>query len=196
MVPYLMNLRIDADELGIENIAGIVLDNPLFAVCAGSIGDNAHHHYTGGLVRHTWEVWDIADDITSKYKNKDRYPSRFLEFPTDREVFLACLYHDVGKMWDYTRMSENSPWVSTNHKRTVHHISRSAIEWSKAVEKFPKYRDIEDSVLHAILAHHGRREWGSPVAPKTRLAWMLHLCDGISARMDDADTLDIINVKK
>lgn len=34
----------------------------------------------------------------------------------------------------------------------------------------------------------------SPVAQKTRVAWLLHLCDGISARMDDAETLDVVKV--
>jgi len=52
--------------------------------------------------------------------------------------------------------------------------------------------ELHDKVLHAILAHHGCREAGSPVAPKTREAWLVHFCDGISARMDDADTWDII----
>jgi 23S rRNA maturation-related 3'-5' exoribonuclease YhaM len=63
--------------------------------------------------------------------------------------------------------------------------------------KFPELNTrYHDSVLHAILAHHGRREAGSPVAPKSRIAWLVHLSDQISARMADADTLDIIGHKK
>jgi 3'-5' exoribonuclease len=60
------------------------------------------------------------------------------------------------------------------------------------VDRFPAYRDIEEEVLHAILSHHGMRQWGSPVAPKSRLAWLLHLADSMSARMADADTLDVV----
>ena len=37
---------------------------------------------------------------------------------------------------------------------------------------------------------HGQREWGSPVMPKSRVAWLLHLSDGISARMADCETTD------
>jgi 23S rRNA maturation-related 3'-5' exoribonuclease YhaM len=44
-----------------------------------------------------------------------------------------------------------------------------------------------DEVTHAILSHHGQREWGSPVRPATKLAWILHTCDMMSARVNDCD---------
>jgi len=46
-------------------------------------------------------------------------------------------------MWDYAE-ADDGTWFGTDHKRNVHHISRSAIEWSKAVEKTNTCRDIED----------------------------------------------------
>jgi len=114
---------------------------------------------------------------------------------------LAALAHDLGKIWDYQPIDKidyaHQPprayqeWKSTDHKTKIHHICRSAIEWSKAVDKLPAYRDIEDDVLHAILAHHGQKQWGSPVEPRTRIAWLLHLSDQLSARMNDADTLHL-----
>ena len=36
-------------------------------------------------------------------------------------------------------------------------------------------------------AHHGIRAWGSPVSPNTQLAWLLHLSDNLSARLNDCD---------
>jgi 3'-5' exoribonuclease len=59
--------------------------------------------------------------------------------------------------------------------------------WNQLAIENKETQQTIDNVLHAILAHHGSREWGSPVVPLTKLAWMLHLCDGISARMDDAE---------
>jgi 23S rRNA maturation-related 3'-5' exoribonuclease YhaM len=35
------------------------------------------------------------------------------------------------------------------------------------------------------MAHHGRREWGSPVSPATPTAQLLHQSDMTSARMND-----------
>lgn len=74
-------------------------------------------------------------------------------------------------------------WCAVDHKNKIHHITRSAIVWNSASERLQSCE--RDEVTHAILAHHGRREWGSPVIPQTRMAWLLHLCDGISARIDD-----------
>jgi 3'-5' exoribonuclease len=137
-----------------------------------------------------------------------------------KELFLASLFHDLGKTYDYTLAPSNGDevvfggdWVKTKHARRIHHVSRGALlfqqacdmyndqfqeewgnaskeVWDKAIENAEINEEIQENVTHAILSHHGRREWGSPVAPNTREAWILHLCDGMSARMYDCDTLD------
>ncbi|NJO65739.1 MAG: HD domain-containing protein [Richelia sp. RM2_1_2] len=133
-------------------------------------------------------------------------------------MFLAALFHDVGKLWDYTPykkyhngyeeaffslqeilncFNRKEPnymwelcWKGNPHKRLIHHISRSALCFQEAALKYNLSSEITDNILHAILSHHGLKEWGSPVAPKTRLAWLLHLCDGLSARMNDCNRVD------
>ncbi len=189
---YINNLRQTSILLKVNDVAEIVLSNPRFSECPASAKAGCHHYEIGGLARHTWEVWEMAEIVLGKYaKSRHHLPD---SLQPEQELYLACLYHDVGKMWDYEE--KDSVWQSAHHKRIIHHISRSGIEWSRAVDQYPLYRPIEEDVLHAILAHHGQRAWGSPVAPLSRLAWMVHLCDGISARMDDADTLDTTKVNK
>jgi len=76
------------------------------------------------------------------------------------------------------------------HDRLIHHINRSALMWSHDAIKFPEvYSNFHDAVLHCILSHHGRREWGSSVAPNSREAWLVHIADMMSARMDGYDKL-------
>lgn len=182
----LARLKKTADSVDATDISGVLLDNWKFSVWPGSAQEGSHHYGTNGLMQHTYEVADLMLRVRAQFPVN--------QMPSQREVFLAALFHDCGKIWDYHQTDDG--WTFGSHKRMVHHISRSGIEWSRAVDKFPRHRDIEFDVLHAILAHHGQRQFGSPVAPKSRLAWLLHYCDGISARMDDADTLDIIKVNK
>ena len=112
---------------------------------------------------------------------------------SDATLFLAALYHDAGKLYDYVPMDDTlEEWESTDHKRIIHHISRSAVMWTEACER-SKISVYHEAVLHAILSHHGLRQFGSPVAPKSRVAWLVHYCDSISARMDDADTSDVVD---
>jgi hypothetical protein len=174
-VEWLADLASSFDPQTVK-VARHVLDNPKFAEWSASSKSNQHHYGRGGLARHTTEVVGLCLAMASMTKN-----------PVDKRVlFLAALFHDYGKIWDYSIL-----WEGTLHKRLIHHISRSAVEWGKAsADKLPQ--DVQDKVLHAILSHHMSRPAGSPVAPKTREAWLLTLCDNISARMDDADTWDSI----
>jgi 3'-5' exoribonuclease len=177
----------------VELVASDVIDHPKFPYWCGGLG-NQHHFFEGGLARHTREVLEVAFGAMHTLK---------LENEIDKtELFLACLFHDAGKMYDYEKDEVaaafgKSNWVAAPHKRLIHHISRSAIIWTHAVAKSKTLNDkYHDSVLHAILAHHGQREWGSPVMPKSRVAWLLHLSDGISARMNDCNTVDLVYLNR
>jgi 3'-5' exoribonuclease len=158
-----------------------VLDNPKFEVWSGSPRPTVHHYGKGGLAQHTLEVSTMCLQNV-RYFNSIGYSI------DEGEMFLAALYHDVGKIWDYNPINaEMTEWTSADHKYRVYHIVRSALYWSQALEKTGLGKPMEDNVLHSILAHHGCREWGSPVTPQTRAAWILHLCDNMSARVADCD---------
>lgn len=169
----------------VQNLANFVLLDPRFPIWSGSSKPFQHHYGKHGLIIHTAEVANLCDKNNVLTGNSIN----------SRQLFLAALFHDSGKMWDYEPNDEQTEWQGTAHKRHIHHISRSGLNWQKAVDSFqnkPEWltQEFVDEVLHAILAHHGQREWGSPVAPNTKLAWMLHLCDGISARLNDCDKWD------
>lgn len=161
-----------------------VLDDPRFVVWSGSSKPFQHHYGRGGLVTHISEVVKLMLQInmTMDYQLFDKH------------LFLAGLFHDVGKMWDYEPLdsTDYKEWRGTAHKRHIHHITRSGLVWMESAKK-DMPTETQDDVLHAILAHHGRREAGSPVYPATKLAWILHFCDGISARMNDADKCDYLS---
>jgi len=182
-----------------------ILEDKRFRVWSASSNSNQHHYGQGGLIQHTSEVIDICLKIKELYAKK-------YEIDTI-ELFLSAFFHDIGKMWDYIpKKPENildydyehiinakymdypyDEWESTPHKRLIHHISRSGLVWSENAKKSQIiYKDYHDKVLHAILSHHTKREYGSPVAPKSRIAWILTLCDNLSARMYDADSWDIL----
>lgn len=161
-----------------------VTRNDRFGNWTGCV-NNKHHYGQFGLARHTYEVLLLA------FNNKETLDISDID---NAELFFSCLFHDIGKIYDYEPVdaTDYSEWTSTDHKRLIHHISRSGIYWSNTINYYPELSiKYHDSVLHAILAHHGRRELGSPVSPKSKVSWLLHLCDGISARMDDWDRVDL-----
>jgi 3'-5' exoribonuclease len=181
-------IRAMAVKMGVMPVHDELLyQYPQFVRWPGSHNQLLHHHELGGLARHTWEIIDVGMHIIPQLNLCDKIDPR--------AYYLAALFHDTGKMFDYD-VDKNDKVTSTEHKRLIYHLPRSCLIWHDIIGKFSELNDIyHDGVLHCILAHHGSREFGSPVAPKTREAWLLHLCDGISARMDDCERLDVVKAK-
>jgi len=170
-----------ANNLGVLQISKIVLDNPRFKIWTASGKKESHHYGKGGLEQHVFEVAELCQQTNNFFATIGKSVN-------SQQLFLAALFHDVGKLWDYEPVDPDcNDWQVTSHKRNIHHISRSALVWGEAIHSCTHPSEWDDEVLHAILSHHGLRAWGSPVAPASRLAWMLHLCDGLSARMQDFD---------
>lgn len=166
-----------------EVVASVVLSDQRFAFWSGSSKPELHHYGDGGLAQHTYEVVEIG-------LAQLPYFNRLNGLRVDPKLyFLAALFHDAGKMWDYRKIPDCDVacWTSAEHKYMIHHIARSAVVWTQATATCDHHLTSgqQDEVLHAILAHHGRREWGSPVSPQTGLAWLLHTADMMSARMND-----------
>lgn len=189
-----------ADGLQVLPMAKRVTTIPNFAIWSGSHSPHGHHYGKGGLAKHTREVIQLCL-VNAGYCNADI---------NKVNLFLAALYHDVGKLWDYEPTRESLPygnssnerawgknpneykdWKKTSHKNKIHHITRSIIVWQEDAKIYGVDEESKDEITHAILAHHGHKEWGSPVEPQTRLACMLHCCDLLSARMDDINKLQL-----
>lgn len=196
MIDYLKDLKNTCKVWDISVFTDPVLNNPKFEYWSGS-GKPIHHHYgDGGLLKHTHEVFTYCEVISAQH-NADCIGNTRINH---RELFISVIWHDYGKLWDYQKKNSGEWGKYDNHARRIHHISRSALEWQKTATQLPWMDDggvfmgiSIDNITHNILAHHGMREFGSPVAPATREAWVLHLADNLSARLDDCDKHDIIN---
>jgi 3'-5' exoribonuclease len=171
----------------------LITDDSLRFACEEPLNDtrflhwpaaiSMHHAYEGGLLAHTVEVAETALHIA------DRFPQ------VSRDVLIAAaLWHDYGKIFEYGLV----PLYSARDSRTRHlpfgdeawvidpnamsHILSSAIHFVRAAVVYGVDEDTIDQVVHCIHAHHGPvKEWGSPEAPRTIEALILHQADMLSA---------------
>lgn len=174
-------LRLISEKYNILFLTNILLEDPRFAIWSGSSKSHQHHYGKGQLAKHTLEVVELCLQTNDYYGNP----------VAPEHLVLAAMFHDCGKMFDYTPTDNTYvDWTGNTHKRKIHHITRSALLWSGVAQKNGIGKEVEDDILHAIISHHGQREWGSPVGPSTKLAWILHLCDGLSARINDCEKFD------
>jgi 3'-5' exoribonuclease len=140
----------------------------LFEQCPASI--SGHHARLGGLLQHTTEVAAIA-----------RAVSRASGADTD-VVLAGVLLHDIGKLESY---SWNGIFQYTRAGSLLGHVVVGALMFDRRLdeeEEPPCTAEEREILLHLILSHHGKLEFGSPVAPMTLEAEALHWADNASAK--------------
>ena len=144
--------------------------------CPGAVV--GHHALLGGLLKHTVEVAAIARTIAKACG-------------ADIELVLAgVLLHDIGKLEAY---AWQGTFEHTERGRLLGHVALGALMLDRrlAEESPPICTEVErDILLHLVLAHHGRLEFGSPITPMTLEAEVIHWADNASAKTESvADVL-------
>ena len=126
-----------------------------------------HHASVGGLLEHTLSVARITLTACELYPQMDR----------DLVVTVALL-HDLGKILAYDPTS----FALTEEGILWTHLYMSASQIERAIESLPGFNpELRLRVVHAILAHHGKLENGSPALPMTLEAIVLHGADHLDA---------------
>lgn len=140
-----------------------------------------HHARRGGLLEHTSQMLRCAKALAPLYPEV-----------TPDLLFAGVLFHDIGKLWenDYEESGFTAPISRLGEM--VGHISLG-VEivnslWRECREQQPElFADSEivrEHLLHLIVSHHGLREYGSPITPRTPEAWILHHIDNIDAKIE------------
>lgn len=143
-----------------------------------------HHARRGGLLEHTAQMMRSARALSTAY------PALNWDL-----VLAGVLFHDCGKLWelDYAAQGFVSPLTTIGE--LLGHISvgielvnklwrtlESAPEFAAPAQ--PPREMVRQHLLHLIASHHGQREYGAPVTPRTPEAWMLHHIDNIDAHLE------------
>ena len=123
-----------------------------------------HHACFGGLLEHTLSVVRLCSFVADEHPEIDRHL-----------LVTAAILHDVGKTTAYTA----GPVLDlTNEGRLIDHVVEGALMVQTAIDSIEGFpQGLRNLLLHAILAHHGALERGSPVVPKTLEAVALHHAD-------------------
>jgi len=130
-----------------------------------------HHAYLGGLLEHTLSVMGMAERACGHYRS------------LNRDLVLAGVFlHDVGKT---AELSYQRSFGYTDAGNLLGHIALEA-EWiGRAVGKIPAFpEELRLQILHIVLSHHGRLEFGSPVLPKTPEALLVHYLDDLDGKLE------------
>ena len=136
-----------------------------------SAAKTVHHGFIGGLMEHTLSVTRLCEYMAGAYPllNRDL-------------LITASLLHDVGKTKELSSFPLND---YTDEGQLLGHIiigAQMIHDMAKEISDFPV--NLENQLVHCILAHHGELEYGSPKKPALAEAVALNLADNTDARME------------
>jgi 3'-5' exoribonuclease len=141
---------------------------------------NFHHGYTGGLLEHIWSMTRVAKFLADHYARY--YPE--LNPPLNKSVVIAAaILHDIGKLRELEYHPVEAKY--TTEGQLIGHvlIGRDMIrEAASKIDGFP--RETLLLLEHAVLSHHGKKEFGAPILPQTIEALLVSYIDDLDAKMN------------
>ena len=129
-----------------------------------------HHAWLGGLLEHVVSLLRLGERVAAHYPM------------LDRDLLLTgVILHDIGKIRE---LSWDTGFDYTIEGVLLGHIQMGVDLVEKTIEKLPHFPDrLRTLVLHLILSHHGKLEFGSPKLPMIPEALALNFIDDLDAKM-------------
>ena len=136
-----------------------------------SAAKSMHHAFVGGLLQHTLSVARIADFLAGFYPimNRDL-------------LVTAAICHDIGKVKEISEFPVND---YTDAGNLLGHIVMGAMMVKEKADGIAGFDEtLKNNLVHCILAHHGKLEYGSPEKPKIIEAVALSFADDTDAKLE------------
>ena len=143
-----------------------------------------HHARRGGLLEHTTQMMRSGAALATAY------PALNWDL-----IRAGILFHDCGKLWELDYQPQGFVSPMTTIGELIGHITIGIelvnklwrglelnAEFAAATQ--PPRELVREHLLHLIASHHGQKEYGAPVTPRTPEAWMLHHIDNIDAHIE------------
>jgi 3'-5' exoribonuclease len=156
----------------LKRLLTALLDDPALAVAyrEAPAAKQLHHAWLGGLLEHVISLCTLADRVAPHYPLVDR-----------DLLITGVILHDLGKVRE---LSWEIGFEYTIEGMLLGHIQIGAALAERTMDSLPDFPPrLKTLVLHMILSHHGKLEFGSPKLPMIPEALMLNFIDDLDAKM-------------
>jgi 3'-5' exoribonuclease len=129
-----------------------------------------HHAYLGGLLEHVISLLKLADRVAPHYPI------------LHRDLLLTgVILHDIGKVRE---LAWDAGFEYTVEGTLLGHIQMGTELIERTIADLPDFPPrLKTLVMHVVLSHHGKLEFGSPKLPMIPEALVLNFIDDLDAKM-------------
>ena len=131
-----------------------------------------HQNYRGGLLEHTLNVMKICRNLCAVHPELDR-----------DLVLTGAFLHDIGKVREFETkpavIDVSRQGMLEGHTVTGCNMLSGIIG---KLENFPE--NLRLKLMHILISHHGREEYGSPKRPQFPEAVAVYYADDADAKVD------------
>jgi 3'-5' exoribonuclease len=156
----------------LKRLLTTLLDDPALAEAyrEAPAARQLHHAWLGGLLEHVVSLLALADRVAAHYPLLDR-----------DLLVTGVILHDIGKIRE---LSWAIGFDYTIEGILLGHIQMGIDLVEKTIAALPDFPPrLRTLVLHMILSHHGKLEFGSPKLPMIPEAIVLNFVDDLDAKM-------------
>jgi 3'-5' exoribonuclease len=161
----------------LQALVQLFLDDPLIGaqLREAPAAKALHHAWIGGLLEHIVSLLDLCDSAARHYATA--HPGL-----VDRDLLLAgAMLHDIGKLQE---LRWGTSFSYTTEGQLLGHISIGSGMIDEKLAQLPEFPPrLRTLLLHIVLSHHGKLEFGSPKLPMTPEAILFHYLDDLEAKM-------------
>lgn len=130
-----------------------------------------HHAYRGGLLEHITKMAEVSRHLARAYDASEDL------------VLAGVILHDLGKLRELAYEPGGATYSRDGN--LVGHIGLGLVMVREAIDGISGFpEDLRGQVEHIVMSHHGTRDRGSPVEPKTVEAFIVASIDELDSRLN------------
>jgi 3'-5' exoribonuclease len=130
-----------------------------------------HHAFLGGLLEHVTSLLELAEKVCDHYAWLDR-----------SLVYAGLLLHDLGKIEE---IGFERSFRYTTRGQLLGHITIGIEMIEEKIRAMPDFPPrLRDQIVHMVLSHHGKAEFGSPKEPVFPEALAVHYLDDLDSKLE------------
>jgi len=142
-----------------------------------------HQNYVGGLIEHTLNLISMCIHYAAM-RASDMAIQALEGIPSlDKDLLIAgCIFHDIGKIYEF----ETKTTIDISREgMLLGHIPIGIMMVNDLIKEIPDFPEIlRLKILHIILSHHGKLEYGSLKEPQFPEAELIHYVDQVDSKVD------------